>query len=57
LHHRFALYLQAELPDVRTAQVIEKAGTDERVLRGAAVGRMLMAHDEERHVLAILPKS
>ena len=49
LHDGFALDLQSELPDVRAAQVIEKTGTHERVLRRTAVGGMLMSHDEERH--------
>jgi len=29
--------------------VIEKTGTHQWVLRGAAVGRMLMSHDEKGH--------
>ena len=49
VHDGFALDLQAELPDIRATQVIEKTGTHQRVLRRTAVGRMLMSHDEKGH--------
>src|SRR4029434_9739208 len=49
LHDGFALDLQSELPDVRATQVIEKACTEEWILRGTALGRVLVPHDEKRH--------
>ena len=50
LHDRFAVDLQPESPDVRAAQMVEKAGTQKRVLRRTAFDRMLMSYDEKTHV-------
>src|SRR5207253_7728458 len=49
LHDGFALNLQSELPDVWAAQVVEKAGTHERILSRTALGCMLMPHNEKSH--------
>jgi hypothetical protein len=49
LHDGFALDLQSIPPGVRGTQVVEKPGTHQGVLRRAAVGRVLMSHDEQGH--------
>ena len=45
----FALDLDAVLPDVGAAEVVQQHRPDVRILRGAALGRVLMTDDEERH--------
>jgi hypothetical protein len=49
LDDRFALNLDAVLPHVRAAEVIEERRPDVRVLRRATIGRMLVPHNEQGH--------
>ena len=49
LHDGLALDLHPVLPDIGAAQVIQEHGPHIGVLRRAALGCVVMPHNEQRH--------